>query len=102
MSEAVRLEQMAARFAPTEIKVDLAKVSAADRKVLAKLVEASKIMDAIFLRQVWALNEPMLIDLADGLCTSTFGPDVFAACTQLAYSEAGQPYRYMAERKTRN
>jgi hypothetical protein len=44
---------------------------------------------------------PMLIDLADGLCTATFGPDVFAASTQLAYSESGQPYRYMAERKTR-
>lgn len=44
---------------------------------------------------------PMLIDLADGLCTATFGPDVFAASTQLAYAEAGQPYRYMAERKTR-
>src|SRR5438552_848216 len=64
VSEAVRLEQMAARFAPTEIKVDLAKVSAPDRKVLAKLVEASKIMDAIFLRQVWAGNEAMLVDLA--------------------------------------
>src|SRR5438309_8452570 len=64
VSEAVRLEQMAARFAPTEIKVDLAKVSAPDRKVLAKLVDASKIMDAIFLRQVWAGNEAMLVDLA--------------------------------------
>src|SRR3989442_13283157 len=64
VSEAVRLEQMAARFAPTDIKVDLAKVSASDRKVLAKLVEVSKIMDAIFLRQVWAGNEAMLIDLA--------------------------------------
>src|SRR5438128_6000825 len=65
VSEAVRLQQMAARFAPTDVKVDLAKVSAADRKVLAKLVEASKIMDVIFLRQVWAGNEAMLIDLAE-------------------------------------
>src|SRR5438046_742438 len=64
VSESVRLEQMAARFAPTEIKVDLAKVSVADRNVLAKLVDASKIMDAIFLRQVWAGNEAMLVDLA--------------------------------------
>jgi len=44
---------------------------------------------------------PMLIDLADGLCTTTFGGDVFAASTQLAYSESGEPYRYMGERKTR-
>src|SRR2546421_1705286 len=64
VSEAARLQAMAAKFAPTEIRVDLAKVSPADRKVLARLVEASKIMDAIFLRQVWAGNETMLIDLA--------------------------------------
>src|SRR3954469_21921797 len=64
LSEEARLRAMAARFAPTDIRVDLSKLSAADRKVLAKLVEASKIMDALFLRQVWALNEPMLIDLA--------------------------------------
>ena len=63
-SEAARLNAMAARFAPTDIKVDLTKVSAADRKVLAKLVEASKIMDAIFLRQVWVGNDAMLIELA--------------------------------------
>jgi len=64
VSEAVRLQQMAARFAPTDIKVDLTKVSATDRKVLAKLVEASKVMDAIFLRQVWSGNEAMLIELS--------------------------------------
>jgi Peptidase family M49 len=56
--------RLAARFAPTEIRADLSKLSPADRKVLAKLVEASKIMDALFLRQVWAGNEAMLIDLA--------------------------------------
>ena len=64
VSEAERLQRMAARFAPTEIRVDLSKVPAADRTVLAKLVEASQIMDALFLRQVWVGNEPMLIDLA--------------------------------------
>jgi hypothetical protein len=64
VSEAARLQQMTARFAPTDISVNLAKVSSADRKVLAKLVEASKVMDAIFLRQVWAGNEAMLIELA--------------------------------------
>jgi hypothetical protein len=44
---------------------------------------------------------PMLIDLADGLCTSTFGADTFALTTEMAYSEAGAPFRYMAERRTR-
>ena len=54
---------MTARFAPTEITADLSQLSAADRQVLAKLVQASKIMDALFLRQVWAGNEAMLLDL---------------------------------------
>jgi hypothetical protein len=44
---------------------------------------------------------PLLIDLADGLCSATFGADWFAASTRLAYAHAGEPYRYMAERKTR-
>ena len=64
VSEAARLQQMAARFAPTEIRVDVSKLTPADRKVLAKLVEASQIMDALFLRQVWVGNDAMLIDLA--------------------------------------
>ena len=64
VSEATRLQQMTARFAPTDIKVDLTKIAPNDRKVLAKLVEASKIMDALFLRQVWVGNEAMMIDLA--------------------------------------
>lgn len=44
---------------------------------------------------------PMLIDLADGLCTANFGGDVFAASTRMAYTESGEPYRYMSERSTR-
>jgi hypothetical protein len=44
---------------------------------------------------------PMLLDLADGLCSATFGAETFAASAQLAYADAGEPFRYMAERKTR-
>jgi hypothetical protein len=58
------LQQMTARFAPTEISADLSKLSGDDRRVLAKLVEASKIVDALFLRQAWAGNDAMLADLA--------------------------------------
>ena len=61
--DAARLERMAARFAPTEIGADLSTLSDADRRVLAKLVEASKIIDGLFLRQVWAGNNAMLLDL---------------------------------------
>jgi len=58
------LVRMTARFAPTEIGADLSKLSVADRRVVARLVEAAKIVDALFLRQVWSGNEAMLVDLA--------------------------------------
>jgi hypothetical protein len=44
---------------------------------------------------------PMLIDLADNLCKATFGTDAFAASMQVAYSEAGSPFRYFSERRAR-
>jgi hypothetical protein len=59
-----KLQQMAARFAPTDITADLSKLSDADRRVLGKLVEASKIVDALFLRQVWSGNDELLMQLA--------------------------------------
>lgn len=59
-----KLAQMTARFAPTEITADLSKLSPNDRKVLARLVEASQIIDGIFLRQAWSGNPSMLLDLA--------------------------------------
>src|SRR5262245_32830064 len=57
------LQRMAARFAPTEITADVSHLSPNDRRVLAKLVEASRIIDALFLRQVWSGNDAMLLDL---------------------------------------
>jgi len=64
MPDAPTLQRMAARFAPTDIGADLSNISAADRRVLGKLVDAAKIIDGIFLRQVWAGNEAMLAELA--------------------------------------
>ena len=59
-----KLAQMTARFAPTEISADLSKLSPNDRKVLARLVEASQIINGVFLRQAWSGNPAMLLDLA--------------------------------------
>jgi hypothetical protein len=44
---------------------------------------------------------PMLIDAADMFCRATFDPASFTASTQLAYLDAGDPYRYLAERGSR-
>ncbi len=62
--DTLTLQKMAARFAPTDMGADVSKLPANDRRVLGKLVDAAKIIDGIFLRQVWAGNEAMLADLA--------------------------------------
>jgi hypothetical protein len=59
------LKKTAGKFAPVELTVDLSKLSANEVKVLGKLVAAAKIMDALFLRQVWAGNDSLLLDLVD-------------------------------------
>jgi hypothetical protein len=45
---------------------------------------------------------PMLIDMADGICTTYFGAETLNRPTQAAFSNTGQPYRYLEERATRN
>ena len=61
--EAARLDAMAARFAPVDITADISALPPQEQQALAKLVEAAKLMDTLFLRQVWAGNETMLLDL---------------------------------------
>ena len=59
----VRLQAMAARFAPVAITADLSALPASERQALARIVAAARHMDAIFLRQVWAGNPSLLLDL---------------------------------------
>ena len=44
---------------------------------------------------------PMLIDLADIVCRTTFGSHTFHTLIQQAYAEADVPFRYLGERETR-
>ncbi len=53
------VEKRLAQFAAVPLSADLSALSAEDRQVLAKLVEAAKLMDEIFLRQAWAGNPEM-------------------------------------------
>jgi Peptidase family M49 len=57
------LEKMTARFAPVDITADVKGMPASERQVLGKLIQASRIVDAVFLRQVWAGNEAELLRL---------------------------------------
>jgi hypothetical protein len=58
-----QLQSMSARFAPVDLTADISKLPQNERQALAKLVDAARIFDALFLRQVWAGNEPMLLTL---------------------------------------
>ena len=59
-----KLQTMTARFAPVDLTADLSALPANERQALAKMVEASRVFDALYLRQVWEGNEPMLTALA--------------------------------------
>ena len=50
------LERMAQRFAPIPLRVDVSSLSAGDRQALVKLIEAARIVDNIFLQQLWSGN----------------------------------------------
>src|SRR5437764_11082614 len=64
MPTLAELQKMTARFAPADIGADLTALPKNERDTLARLVDAARIMDALFLRQVWAGNDAMLMDLA--------------------------------------
>ncbi|WP_141594524.1 hypothetical protein [Myxococcus sp. AB056] len=61
--DAAELQRLTARFAPVELRVDLKALPESERRALARIVQASKLMDALFLRQRWAGNESLLLDL---------------------------------------
>jgi hypothetical protein len=63
MSDLAEINKMAARFAPVKISADISQLPQCEQQALAKLVKAAQIMDALFLRQAWAGNESMLLDL---------------------------------------
>jgi hypothetical protein len=63
LPDAARLEAMASRFARVEVGADLSRLPDDERRALAKIVEAARVMDALYLRQVWAGNEALLLDL---------------------------------------
>ena len=58
-----RLRAMTARFAPVEIGADVSRLPEGERRALAKTIEAARLLDPIFLRQVWAGNESLLLEL---------------------------------------
>ncbi len=56
LPDRVELEKMAARFAPTPLRVETSGLSAGDRQALVKLIEAARVLNDIFLKQLWEGN----------------------------------------------
>jgi len=50
------LAKKIARFAPTVLTADTARLNAKDKLALTKIIEAAKLLDPLFLRQVWSGN----------------------------------------------
>lgn len=48
-----QLNKMIARFAPTELNVDTSKLSAGDQKAIVKLIEAARLLDDLYMTQLW-------------------------------------------------
>lgn len=53
------LDKMTRRFAPVALTADTSQLSAGDKKAIAKLIEAAKIIDVLQLRQRWSGNEAL-------------------------------------------
>ena len=51
------------RFSPTVLTADTSRLSANDRKALQKIIEAARLLDPLFLRQVWSGNDALKIKL---------------------------------------
>lgn len=57
------LSAQTARFAPTDLSADVAALPDSERRALAHMIRAAQVMDALFLRQVWAGSETTLTTL---------------------------------------
>ena len=53
------LAKKISRFAPTTLTANTASLSAGDRKALNKIIEAARLLDPLFLRQVWSGNDEL-------------------------------------------
>jgi hypothetical protein len=50
------LNRMISRFAPAELRADTPQLSAGDRHALVKLLEAARVIDDLFITQLWSGN----------------------------------------------
>ncbi len=54
MPDLAQLKQMSARFAPVKLSYDASALSPGDRQALAKLTESARVLNFIFMDQLWS------------------------------------------------
>jgi hypothetical protein len=62
--DARALARLEAQYAPVDLRVDLSSLPGSEREALSYLVEAARILDAVYLDQVWAGNSALLLELS--------------------------------------
>lgn len=59
-SDVSALNEKIKRFAPTAINADASRLPPTERQALAKIVDAARLLDPLFLRQAWSGNVALL------------------------------------------
>jgi hypothetical protein len=84
-ASSTELRTMTRRFAPADIGADISRLPDGERQALARLVAAARLMDSLFLRQVWAGNDALLQQLSHEVVVRPAGPERTAAEARLHY-----------------
>jgi len=63
MPDLAQLKQMSARFAPVKLAYDTSKLSPGDQKALAKLIEAARGLNLLFMDQLWSGDRALYAQL---------------------------------------
>ena len=65
LPDTAKLASMAARFAPVDVRIDVSSLPENERAALLALIQASRYVDALFMRQRSASNAALLLALLD-------------------------------------
>jgi hypothetical protein len=54
--DSAQIDRLVARFAPTPLQVDTSALSAGDKQALPKLIESARLLNVVFMKQLWNRN----------------------------------------------
>ncbi len=54
IADLAELTMMTARFAPTPLRADISRLSLAEQKALEKLIEAARVINRLYVQQLWS------------------------------------------------